>query len=327
MIRTRFAPSPTGELHIGGARTALFNFLLARSAGEQGRFVLRIDDTDAERSRREFELKLMEDLRWLGLDWDEGPDGPGGVPCRQSERLGLYAEWMSRLREAGAVYPCFCSDERLGALRREQAARGEPPRYDGRCRALSSGEVERRIASAHDRDYLILVRVAVAELAVVHAAVKVMRLLREREFAAVHAGGDDDHGRLVDVCLRLHDFRRGFEIDTLDAVELVDLGTEIGRLLLEGADQLHSAHTLKARIVLDVRRRRDLPADERVLKYKCAQIHAPRVEGGGQPRHARADDDDILLNTFLCHGLISFDCPAHRGAGEIHICLNFLQLY
>ena len=81
------------------------------------------------------------------LDWDEGPDGPGGVPCRQSERLGLYAEWMLRLREAGAVYPCFCSDERLGALRREQAARGEPPRYDGRCRALSSGEAERRIAS------------------------------------------------------------------------------------------------------------------------------------------------------------------------------------
>ena len=147
MIRTRFAPSPTGELHIGGARTALFNFLLARSAGGQGRFVLRIDDTDAERSRREFEFKLMEDLRWLGLDWDEGPDGPGGVPCRQSERLGLYAEWMLRLREAGAVYPCFCSDERLGALRREQAARGEPPRYDGRCRALSSGEAERRIAS------------------------------------------------------------------------------------------------------------------------------------------------------------------------------------
>ena len=70
MIRTRFAPSPTGELHIGGARTALFNFLLARSAGGQGRFVLRIDDTDAERSRREFELQLMEDLRWLGLDWD-----------------------------------------------------------------------------------------------------------------------------------------------------------------------------------------------------------------------------------------------------------------
>ena len=147
MIRTRFAPSPTGELHIGGARTALFNFLLARSAGGQGRFVLRIDDTDAERSRREFELQLMEDLRWLGLDWDEGPDGPGGVPFRQSERVGLYAEWMSRLRETGAVYPCFCSDERLGALRRDQAARGEPPRYDGHCRALSSGEVERRIAS------------------------------------------------------------------------------------------------------------------------------------------------------------------------------------
>ena len=146
MIRTRFAPSPTGELHIGGARTALFNFLLARSAGAQGRFVLRIDDTDAERSRREYELGLMKDLRWLGLNWDEGPDVPGCVPCRQSERLELYAEWMSRLRDAGVAYPCFCSDERLEALRREQLGRGEPPRYDGRCRTLSSAEAERRIA-------------------------------------------------------------------------------------------------------------------------------------------------------------------------------------
>ncbi len=146
MIRTRFAPSPTGELHIGGARTALFNFLLARSAGEQGRFVLRIDDTDAERSRRAYELQLMEDLRWLGLDWDEGPDRSGDVPYRQSERLGIYAGWMCRLREAGAAYPCFCSDERLEALRREQLSRGEPPRYDGRCRTLPAGEAARRIA-------------------------------------------------------------------------------------------------------------------------------------------------------------------------------------
>ena len=147
MIRTRFAPSPTGELHIGGARTALFNFLFARSAGERGRFVLRIDDTDAERSRKAFELQIMEDLRWLGLEWDEGPDGFGGASYRQSERLSLYAEWMRRLRDAGAVYPCFCSDERLEALRREQLGRGEPPRYDGCCRALSPGEAERRAAA------------------------------------------------------------------------------------------------------------------------------------------------------------------------------------
>ena len=165
--------------------------------------------------------------------------------------------------------------------------------------------IDRRVAAAHDGDYLILVRVAVAELAVVHAAVKVMRLLREREFAAVHAGGDDDHGRLVDVCLRFHDFRRGFEIDTLDAVELVDLGTEIGCLLLEGADQLHSAHALEARIVLDVRRRCDLSADERVLEDERPEIHAPRVERCSQPRHAGADDNNILLDVFLWHRIIS----------------------
>ena len=138
MIRTRFAPSPTGELHIGGARTALFNFLFARSAG--GRFVLRIDDTDAERSRREYEVQLMDDLQWLGLTWDEGP-------YRQSERGSLYVQCMADLRERDAVYPCFCSEERLAALREEQLARGQPPRYDGRCRDIPPGEAERRMAA------------------------------------------------------------------------------------------------------------------------------------------------------------------------------------
>ncbi|MDR2174972.1 MAG: glutamate--tRNA ligase, partial [Synergistaceae bacterium] len=146
-VRTRFAPSPTGDLHIGGARTALFNFLFARKfAG--GAFVLRVDDTDRERSRPEYERNLMEDLRWLGLDWDEGPDMGGPfAPYRQSERTFFYDEILESLRAAGAVYPCFCSEERLVALRAEQAARGEPPRYDGRCRRLPPGEAERRIAS------------------------------------------------------------------------------------------------------------------------------------------------------------------------------------
>ncbi|MBQ9566060.1 MAG: glutamate--tRNA ligase [Synergistaceae bacterium] len=144
-VRARFAPSPTGELHIGGARTALFNWLFARSFG--GRFILRVDDTDSERSRREYETKLMDDLRWLGLDWDEGPDKPSetGRPYRQSERLNLYAQWMDRLRERGAVYPCFCSEERLSAMREGQLSRGEPPRYDGRCRSLSPDEARRRM--------------------------------------------------------------------------------------------------------------------------------------------------------------------------------------
>lgn len=146
MIRTRFAPSPTGELHIGGARTALFNFLCARSAGEEGRFILRIDDTDAERSRPEFEAALIDDLRWLGLDWDEGPGMPSSASFRQSERGALYRHEMDHLRAIGAVYPCFCSEERLAALRRDQLARGEPPRYDGRCRGLTPEEAARRIA-------------------------------------------------------------------------------------------------------------------------------------------------------------------------------------
>ena len=145
MIRARFAPSPTGELHIGGARTALFNYLCAKSAG--GCFILRIDDTDAERSRRDCEGPLLDELRWLGLEWDEGPDVCRGVPYRQSERGPLYAEWMSRLRDCGAAYPCFCAEERLAALREEQLARGEPPRYDGRCRGMPAHEARRRVAA------------------------------------------------------------------------------------------------------------------------------------------------------------------------------------
>ena len=145
MIRTRFAPSPTGDLHIGGARTALFNFLLAEKAGAEGSFILRIDDTDAERSRPEYEVRLMEDLRWLGLSWDEGPDMGLAVPYRQSQRLGLYAEVLQRLRDVGVAYPCFCSEERLELLRGEQLAKGEPPRYDGLCRRIPPEEAGSRI--------------------------------------------------------------------------------------------------------------------------------------------------------------------------------------
>lgn len=144
-VRTRFAPSPTGELHIGGARTALFNFLFTRSAGADGKFILRIDDTDRERSRPEYELQMMEDLRWLGLEWDEGPDMRLSVPYRQSERGRFYDEMLETLRAQGAVYPCFCSEERLEALRKEQLSGGEPPRYDGTCRHMTPQEAACRI--------------------------------------------------------------------------------------------------------------------------------------------------------------------------------------
>ena len=141
-VRVRFAPSPTGYLHVGGARTALFNHLYARHEG--GAFVLRIEDTDVERSSAELDAMMLEDMRWLGLGWDEGPDvgGPHG-PYRQSERMEIYREHAGRLVSSGTAFPCFCSEEEL-ALKREKAAReGRPPRYDGTCRDLGQGDIDR----------------------------------------------------------------------------------------------------------------------------------------------------------------------------------------
>ncbi|MBI3030993.1 MAG: glutamate--tRNA ligase [Candidatus Rokubacteria bacterium] len=139
----RFAPSPTGSLHIGNARTALFNWLFARR--HDGRFILRIEDTDRERSRPEFEAAILEDLRWLGLRWDEGPDAGGEVgPYRQSERLPDYRAAVDRLLQEDRAYHCFCTPEALEAQRRDRIGRGLPPRYDGRCRPLPVEEVSRR---------------------------------------------------------------------------------------------------------------------------------------------------------------------------------------
>lgn len=139
MIITRFAPSPTGELHIGGARTALFNYLFARSEHD-GKFILRIDDTDLERSKKCYEEKLLHDLKWLGLDWNEGP-------YRQSERGEIYSRYIEELKASAMIYPCFCSDERLNAMRSAQLSRGEAPKYDGHCRNLSCDEIQSRINS------------------------------------------------------------------------------------------------------------------------------------------------------------------------------------
>lgn len=143
-MRVRFAPSPTGHLHVGNARTALFNWLLAH--GKEGTFLLRIEDTDAERSTRESESSILEDLRWLGLDWDEGPD-VGGLhgPYRQSERLHLYASYANELLAAGHAYYCFCSPARLDADRQADLAAGRPPRYAGTCRDLSLDEARVRM--------------------------------------------------------------------------------------------------------------------------------------------------------------------------------------
>ncbi|MDO9585294.1 MAG: glutamate--tRNA ligase [Syntrophales bacterium] len=131
--RVRFAPSPTGELHVGNARTALFNWLFARQNG--GAFILRIEDTDQKRATKQFEKNLLDDLRWLGIDWDEGPgkEGPFG-PCHQTERLGIYNAHLERLIARGRAYPCYCSEEELGAERADLVAKRMMPRYMGKCR-------------------------------------------------------------------------------------------------------------------------------------------------------------------------------------------------
>jgi glutamyl-tRNA synthetase len=131
--RLRFAPSPTGYLHIGGARTALFNWLWARRTG--GRFVLRIEDTDRERSTAEAVRAILDGLRWLGLDWDEGPEvgGPYG-PYFQTDRLEIYRAYAEKLRKAGRAYACTCTREELDAQRREAEARKVQFRYPGTCR-------------------------------------------------------------------------------------------------------------------------------------------------------------------------------------------------
>jgi len=140
--RVRFAPSPTGDLHVGNARTALFNWLFARHSG--GHFVLRIEDTDRDRNSDVFEQIIRADLNWLKLDWDEGPDrgGPFG-PYRQSERLELYGRHLGRLREKGLIYPCFCTEEELEAERVSLIARRMMPRYTGKCRDLDEKDHRR----------------------------------------------------------------------------------------------------------------------------------------------------------------------------------------
>jgi glutamyl-tRNA synthetase len=147
-IRVRFAPSPTGTLHIGSARTALYNYLFARHG--EGVFVLRIEDTDIKRSLREHESSITRDLHWLGLQADEGPDvGGASGPYRQSERTELYEDGVNRLLESGHAYPCFCTEERLEELKQEQLDRGLMPKYDRRCLRLEAEEVARRLAEGH----------------------------------------------------------------------------------------------------------------------------------------------------------------------------------
>lgn len=143
-LRLRFAPSPTGQLHVGNARTALFNWLMARGAG--GTFVLRIEDTDFARSTKEAEASALADLRWLGLNWDEGPDAGGAHgPYRQSERLHIYRAHAVELMSRGQAYHCFCSEEQLEMDRYHALRNMQPPKYVGRCRNIPAEEARARV--------------------------------------------------------------------------------------------------------------------------------------------------------------------------------------
>lgn len=143
-IKVRFAPSPTGPLHIGGARSALFNYLYA--VNNQGELVLRIEDTDVDRSKRKYEQEIIESLQWLGIKWTEGV-GSGGQngPYRQTERVSIYQEYAQQLMESGQAYYCFCTEEELEQERQELISKGETPRYLGKCRYLSDAEIEAKI--------------------------------------------------------------------------------------------------------------------------------------------------------------------------------------
>jgi glutamyl-tRNA synthetase len=145
-VRVRFAPSPTGRMHLGSARTALYDYLLARRTG--GKFILRIEDTDRKRFVEGAEQELLDGLRWLGIEYDEGPDigGPYG-PYRQTERRHIYQKWADELLNRGHAFYCFCTPERLEKVRQEQMKNKQNPRYDGTCRNLSLDEARQRAAA------------------------------------------------------------------------------------------------------------------------------------------------------------------------------------
>ena len=145
MMRTRFAPSPTGLMHFGNCRTALFSYLLAKH--HNGEFVLRIEDTDKERSDDKYSVALCRDLKELGIEWDSGPDGDSSIPneYHQSQRSDIYDEYYNQLLSQGLAYRCFCSENELKLTRKRQLAAGEAPRYSGTCRSLSKDEHDKRI--------------------------------------------------------------------------------------------------------------------------------------------------------------------------------------
>lgn len=215
--RVRIAPSPTGPLHIGTARTALFNFLHARHVG--GTFVLRLEDTDVARSTKAFERDILEGLHWLGLDWDEGPEVAGDdsrgpyAPYRQMQRLPLYAEAAARLLADDRVYPCYCTPEELEADRKAQEAAHQPPRYVGRCAHLTAEE--RAVREAEGRRGALRFRVGEGVVAfddIVRGHVEIDVSNLGGDFVIVRADGTPLYHFTVvvdDAAMRMTDVIRG----------------------------------------------------------------------------------------------------------------------
>jgi glutamyl-tRNA synthetase len=143
-IRTRFAPSPTGPLHVGGSRTALFNYLFAKK--NHGKFLLRIEDTDKERSEQKWTDEIIDQLKWLGVEWDEGPDIDGKFgPYKQSQRIDIYEKYLNQLLNEKKAYYCFCTEDDLESKRQEQMSRGLAPKYDGACSRLTDEQIQKNI--------------------------------------------------------------------------------------------------------------------------------------------------------------------------------------
>ena len=212
MIRTRFAPSPTGSLHVGNARVAVLNWLWARK--HDGAFVLRIEDTDAERNVPGADHAIEEDLAWLGLHWDEGPAGRGDFgPYRQSERGHLYREYADRLVRAGAAYPCFCSEEELERKRAAALAAGEPPHYDRTCHAIPPDQAQARVQRGDS--HTIRFRVPDDTEVVVHDALRNEIRVATREigdFILLRSDGQPTYNFAVvvdDVTMRITHVIRG----------------------------------------------------------------------------------------------------------------------
>lgn len=169
-VRVRYGPSPTGEPHVGNIRTALFDWLFARHHG--GQFIVRVEDTDQKRAVAGTEELILDALRWLGMDWDEGPDIGGAYgPYRQSERLESYRAAIDELLDAGAAYRCTCTPERLAEVRAQQEKAKQPPRYDGRCRERTASEIERDIAD-HGGHYVVRFKMPRDGATVVHDALR-----------------------------------------------------------------------------------------------------------------------------------------------------------